>query len=254
MATERADRYWRETFGVSDAEFGAPGILVRANSGRVSGRSAAWVFVCGDSCLVSVPPDLLGFVREAAQDLPPEAVLSPEVLHALFRGRITRTVGPSYQGYAERLDFRPLPCEQIRLLSGADRPALERLRGACDPAEWEDSGVSLDSEPLFGYVNQGSVLAVAGVILWSPYAANPAVLTHPGSRGQGCGTAVASAAMAHILDQGSVVLYQTLLQNRAAVRIAASLGCQEYARMMYAGLGSDEGQPRAQRDAEGRAR
>jgi GNAT superfamily N-acetyltransferase len=185
---------------------------------------------------VSVPPALRRFVQEAVQDFDAHALLTPDAIHDLFGNRVTRLVGPSYQGYVERPGFRPRPAEHVRLLSAPDRPAQERLRDACDPAEWEDSGISLDREPLFGYVSQGDVLAVAGVIPWSPYAANPAVITHPGSRGQGFGTAVVSAAMAHILDQGSVVLYQTLLENRAAVRMATALGCQEYARMMYIDL------------------
>lgn len=236
MDTDRGERYWQETFGVSSAEFRSPGIQVHANSGRVAGRSAAWIFVRSDSLLVSVPPDLLGFAREAVWDLSSDAALTREAIRDLFRDRVTRIVGPSYQGYAERAHFRPLPSKHVRPLSGRDRSALQRLREACDPMEWEDSGISLDSEALFGYVSQGNVLAVAGVIPWSSYAANLAVLTHPSWRRQGCGAAAVSAAMGHILDQRNVVLYQTLLQNVGAVRIAASLGCQEYARMLYVGL------------------
>lgn len=236
MGTERVDQYWRETFGISEAEFAAPGILVHANGGRVSGRNAAWVFLHGDACLLSVPPDWLAPVREAAGDLSPDLLLRPDTLHSLFPGRVTRLVGPAYQGCAERRDFRPLPCERMRPLSAPDRPALERLREACDPAEWDDSGISPDSEPLFGYFDRDDLLAIAGIIPWSPCAANPAVLTHPAARGRGCGAAVASAAMAHILYQGSIVLYQTLLANRPAVRIAERLGCRQYARMIFVGL------------------
>ena len=47
---------------------------------------------------------------------------------------------------------------------------------------------------------------------------------------------LSSAVMDWILGQGSVVLYQTLLANQLAVRIAESLGCREYARMLYLGL------------------
>jgi len=217
--------------------------VVHANSGRVADRTAAlWIFVHGDSILVSVLPALLGFVQEAVRGIAPDAALAPEAMHHLFGDRITRTVGPSYQGYVERPDFRPLPSEQVHLLSERDRPALARLRDACDPTDWSNSGISLDSDPLFGYISQGNVLAVSGVIPWAPYAANPAVISHPESRGHGYGKAVASAAIAHILDQGSVVLFQTLLENRGAIRIATSLGCQEYARMMFVDLETNEGQ------------
>jgi hypothetical protein len=239
MRSDRVRQYWREAFGVPDAEFTPPGIQVRPNSGRVAGRKAAWVFARGGSCLLSVPPELVAVARKGVQGLSADAVLTEKALHALFGNRVTSVIGPSYQGYAEAQGFCPVPCEKVRMLSARDRPALARLRDACDPGEWADSGLSLEQVPLFGYVEDDDVIAVAGVIVWASYAAIPAVLTHSGSRGQGCGTAVASAAMACILDRGSVVLYQTLLATQAAVRIAASLGCREYARMMCVGLGSN---------------
>ena len=42
--------------------------------------------------------------------------------------------------------------------------------------------------------------------------------------------------MQHVLDQGQVVLYQTLLNNEGAVRIASRLGCTLYATTIYVSL------------------
>jgi RimJ/RimL family protein N-acetyltransferase len=249
MNTERVANYWQETFGVTDTEFASPGIRVHRNSGRVAGSDNALIFVHGDSCLISVPSGLVDVVRDRVADVDvdvdvkvkvkvsPEAIFAPKTIQKLFSGRIIeRMIGPSYQGYTERNHFRPVVCEKVRRMSNQDRSAIDRLVQACDPTDWEVSGIVLENEPLFGYVRDGEVIALAGIIPWAPDAADPGLITHPAFRGQGYGKAVASAAMAHILDQGNVVLYQTLVDNRPSVRIAQSLGCQQYAYMMFIAL------------------
>jgi len=156
--------------------------------------------------------------------------------HGLFPQRVVRTVGPSYQGFAEADGFRSYQGPTVRRLSPSHRIEVRQLLSECAPQEREDSGLREDSEPLFAAFDGARLAALGGVLPWALYAANPGVIVLPLFRGRGFGKAVASAAVCYILAQGQVVLFQTLLSNHAAVAIADALGCQSYARMLYVGL------------------
>jgi predicted GNAT family acetyltransferase len=80
------------------------------------------------------------------------------------------------------------------------------------------------------YLDGERVTAMAGYRPWSDRAGDPCVLTHPKFRGRGCGTAVVSAVVAAALEEGKLLLYQTLEANRGAVKIAVRLGYRQYAR------------------------
>jgi len=232
----RADRYWRDIFGLSPEAFGKTGILVSPHSGHLAGRNAAWVFRHGHSCIVSVPAPMVDELERSAPGLEIERIHESESIRRLFGDRIERTVGPSYQGVCEREDFRPRNSPEVRRLVPADGASLEGLVSACPESEWEESGVDLKSEPLFGYFVGEQITAVGGAIPWAPDAANLAVITHPEHRGKGYATPVVSAVMSHILGEGKAVLYQTLLSNAPAVRIAEKLGCRLYATLTFVAL------------------
>ena len=142
----------------------------------------------------------------------------------------------------EREDLHSTPCEHVQRLHPSDRAAVRALAEACAPTEWEDSGLAIDGDPLFGYFESERLLAVAGTIRWVPHAANPGAITHPNHRNKGLGKAVPSAAMSHILSEGDVELFQTLLNNHAPVNIAEALGCKLYTCVMYIGLTDIAGQ------------
>ena len=56
------------------------------------------------------------------------------------------------------------------------------------------------------------------------------MLTHPEFRRRRYGSAVVSLVVATALEEGKLLLYQTLEANRGAVRIALNLGYEQYAR------------------------
>lgn len=236
MSTARADQYWRETFGLSRDQFNRPGILVCPHSQKLAGRNASWIFVHDDTCIISVPPRLVGAIESKTTALTLADIMTGQSLAILFGDRIGRTIGPAYQGCIEKGNFRPVSSKDVRALTPADSDSIGAFAGACDPSELRDSGIDFAREPLFGCFRTGDLVAVAGVIPWAPYAANLGILVHSDHRNQGLGTVVASAAVQHVLDEGNVVLYQTLMTNRAAVRIAECLGCTPYARTLYVGF------------------
>jgi len=71
---------------------------------------------------------------------------------------------------------------------------------------------------------------MAGYRPWGDHAGDPCVLTHPEFRGRGYGTAVVSSVVAEALEEGKLLLYQTLEANRGAVQLAVNLGYEQYAR------------------------
>lgn len=236
MKTARVDQYWRETWGLSEGEYGQSGTIVVPHSKKLAGRSACWIFLHGQGCIVSVPSEIVQDVQGRVQGMPAEMMLDERAMHRVFPGRVSRVVGPSYQGFVELTGFRPFRGRDACTISVSGRDEVRAFRNRCNPAEWDDSGLNEDSEPLFGCCEDRKLIALAGTIPWASYAANVGILVHPSHRGNGYGRAVASAAMSHILSQASVVLYQTLLANHAAVRIAEALGCRLYGQMMFVGL------------------
>jgi predicted GNAT family acetyltransferase len=118
----------------------------------------------------------------------------------------------------------------VRKIVPKDQSSLKDLIQPCQPVEWEHSGLSVHDKHLFGCFLDGRLVAVAGNILWDPNTVNPGVITHPDHRGKGYGTAVVSAAVQRAIKHDHLVLYQTLLANTPAVKIAHSLGFQPYAQ------------------------
>ena len=233
MSETRAHQHWQETFGLTEQQYNQPGFVVCPLSGGFAGRNAAMIFLHGETCIISCPPDLVDKIREKTQALKVSDVMMPDSLAALFGERINRTTGPAYQGCVEKEGLLPVSLDHVRRLVPANKDIIDAFAQACSREDLDNSGVHLDSDCLLGCFEDNKLLAIAGIIQWSSQAANPAILVHPAYRGQGYGKAVASAAMKHILDQGSVVLYQTLMDNKPAVAIAESLGCRLYARTMY---------------------
>lgn len=226
----RANQYWSKTFGLSVGKFLEPGTKIVPHAGRLSGPKA-WIFTHGESCLLSVPQKILTIIQERSSRIPIDQIHDEANLQAVFGDLIDSTIGPSYQGYLERDGFRPFDDPHVRRITFEEKVKLHELKESCSPEDWAESGISIDDPVLFGYFLEDRVVAAGGFIPWSKDAANPALITHPNHRGKGFGKAVASAVIEHILDQGKVVLYQTLMSNTSAVRIAEDIGCTMFGMM-----------------------
>jgi predicted GNAT family acetyltransferase len=61
-------------------------------------------------------------------------------------------------------------------------------------------------------------------------AGGPCILTHRAHRGRGWATATTSAVVGRALQEGKLLLYQTLETNMASISIARRLGFEQYAR------------------------
>jgi GNAT superfamily N-acetyltransferase len=234
----RIDATWAAFFGLSPPTFLRPGIQVVGHH-QLADYQGVWLFRHHASLCLSVPPDSVEGVQAAVRAYTVEALFSEAGIRALLGPRIERIIGPAYQGYVERPQFRSAPHPGVRALSRADQAALQRLADACEVEAWEHAGIGVDEPHVFGCLVDAQVVAAARYRPTWGDAATIGVVTHPAYRGHGYGRAVVSAATAKGLEAGFVVLYQTLLANAPAVAVATGLGYQPYATHLAVRLVSE---------------
>jgi len=228
VTVQRIDTAWAAFFGLTAPAFLRPGIQVVAHH-QLAGYRGVWLFRHHGSLCLSVPPDSVEELQIAVRECTVESVFSEAGVRALLGPRIEQIVGPAYQGYVERPQFRAAPQPGARALAGPDQKALEQLADACAGEAWEHSGIAFDEPTIFGCFVADRLVAAARYRREWDEAAGIGVVTHPAYRGRGYGRAVVSATTREALAAGFIVLYQTLLANTASVALATGLGYRHYA-------------------------
>lgn len=149
----------------------------------------------------------------------------------VFGDTLTAVIGPAEVRYADAGTLRPAAGDaRARLLTVGDAPALERLRRACDPTEWEHAGGrELGAHPIAGVFTDGELAAVAGYEVWDGRIAHLGVVTHPAHRGRGLGANAVECVARAALQDGLVLQYRALASNAPSLRIADRLGFVPYA-------------------------
>jgi predicted GNAT family acetyltransferase len=140
-----------------------------------------------------------------------------------------RFIGPTFQGSLDPGKFRPVSAPEVRSVQ-LNEAAIDPFRAECGSSAWESSGLDEIKGRAAAYFQGTRIAAMAGYRPWSDLAGDPCVLTHPEFRGRGYGTAVVSAVVNQALQEGNLLLYQTLEANQGAMRIARTLGFKQYAR------------------------
>ena len=215
------DAFWAGFLGATPTALVDPGICVVPHA-ALAGYSGVWFFVRAGSCVVSAPAHWCERLEAALAEATVDSVLSPDGFAAVFGDAFDSAVGPSYLGWLEPGSFQPIANENVRPVTSRDAAALAALREASG-ADWE--AVDLQPTGLFGWFEGEELLAAASMTEWAPHVVGPGVL----SRRSGCGRAVVSAVVDQALRDGSLVVYQTLMENTPAVAIAQRLGFEQYA-------------------------
>jgi hypothetical protein len=215
--------------GVLPVKLYEPGVEVVAHAG-LRDYAGAWFFVRGASAIVSTPPAWIDRVRSALVGVEAEQLLVHEVARRPFGASVDLVVGPAFQGWLPPARFRPTAtAAEVRLVTAADREAVAALRAECATAEWEHSGIDLGAPDLWGVFNGGELTSLAQARRRAPRAVDPCAITRPSARRSGCAAHAVSAAIGDALASGTVVLFQTLLDNRPALALARRLGFEPYA-------------------------
>jgi GNAT superfamily N-acetyltransferase len=213
------DAFWAARLGCRVADLHRPGVHLVARPEPV-----AYAWLRGATLVVAVPAGWRSAVADHLHGLAAAEAFDPDRLGAPFGTQRGPVVGPAYQGFADAGDLRSVEAEDVRLLGGADRPALDALRVAAGETAWEHSAIDPDRPPVFGRFDGGVLVAAATLEDAGQPVASVGVLSHPDHRGRGHGRAVAGAATRAALDAGSVAHYQTLDANTPSVAIARALG------------------------------
>jgi predicted GNAT family acetyltransferase len=135
-------------------------------------------------------------------------------------------IGPAFIGYADSVAAAP---QAARLLNADDTTAVAALRAACRELEWEHGGSEVGQHPAFGVFVDDQLAAFAGYEIWGGTIAHISVISHPGHRGRGFGSAAVAQLTAHALAAGLLPQYRTRDSNQPSMRIAERLGFKRYA-------------------------
>jgi GNAT superfamily N-acetyltransferase len=228
--TEPYDRFWAEYLGVTPSDWSVPGVSVSAHVG-LKGYCGVWFFRRLDRLVVTAPdgwvPHISRYLANASRY---DGVAEEVALRELFGDDFVRRVGPAFQGALIPERFRPVRSGNVRQPTAGDLPAIKAFRAEC--GEDVDAVSGLDGAVLHqaAYLQNGRVAAQSGYRPRNDHAGDACVLTHPGYRGRGCGTAVVSMTVELALAAGKLLLYQTLESNTAAVKLAQRLGYERYAQ------------------------
>ncbi len=241
--TAAADVWWARDFACSPRDLRPERARVQQHTGELSGAPGIWILVAGGAPLISLPLDVVAPVSGIAQAWTVSDVLDVIALRAKLASvcprPITKLIGPAWLAYgsSESLDLSNAPLA----LPISSPEAIERLRSACDPAEWEHGGSEPSAAQNFGVVDsKGELLALAGYEIWNDSLAHISVITHPQHRGRGFGRAAVAHAAAHALSTGLLPQYRALAQNAASRSIAKRLGFVDYGFSVYFRLGARE--------------
>lgn len=236
---DAVDGYWAGFLGVARSRLRPPRPLAVPHAGLADYRGM-YAQAFGGAPLVSLPTEMLERWGREAAEAAGGGLVDDGRWQALFGERADVVVGPALIAYADAGTLRPPPAHaEVRRLEEADRPALDALRAALTPVEWEHGGSGLDAGPVFGVFADGALAAVSG---WEPCGtriAHLAVATHPAHRGRGLGAAAVAHAAAAALEAGLVPQYRALASNTPSLRIAARLGFVAWARSLAVRLRPD---------------
>ena len=224
----RDDSFWAQLLGVEPADWNKSGISYRPHFG-LSGYQGFWSFRRKDRVVVSAPASWVDRLRLIFAGWDQDRLMDQSALSGALGADFDRLIGPTFQGCFELASVRNGFARQVRSLVPADSKAIEVFRMECGATDWGSSGLDEAAAWRYAYFDDEKITAMAGYRSRSEDAGDPCVLTHPRFRGSGRGAAVARAVVANAVSKGKLLLYQTLESNKAAVRIALSLGYQRYA-------------------------
>lgn len=227
MGFARASQYWQVYLGLTE---GLPesGLLFIPHAKSLADYWGMYAFKRGDALIFSVPESVLNEFKTRLEPLSLTESWSASKLQTLFTDYSERVIGPAYQGWLEPERFRFEAVNNVRLLRVQDQFALLDLKHACPQLDWEHSDIKLEDKNLFGYFLEDRLLTVAKAIYWQEDVINLGVVCHPDYRGKRFAEACLGAVIKGALELNQLVLYQTLLSNTPALKLAEKLGFQSY--------------------------
>jgi len=219
------DSYWAGLLGCPVAHFAGSSTLVVGHSG-LGEFPGVYLFSRRDSLLISTPPEKLEELWPKLEGLPPQAFDDLELLRERTGAAKSDLQQPSFIGYTDSKSFVPPGAwtDGVRLLTEADRPALDALRAASSDTDWEYGGCNFSERPVVGQFVGNSLTALGSYDEWAGEIAHLSVITHPDYRKQGYGKGVVAAITQEALRRAFIPQYRTRYINTPSLALATSLG------------------------------
>jgi len=225
----RIDAFWANDLGCLPEDFYQTGVGITVR--EASDDLYAHVFRRLERLQVDCSPSLYGDLRSAIKGRGPEEVFEPAFWLAALGARVERILGPTYLGYKDVAEERPID-PRVRILGVDEGTLLDHLRQGVSSQEWEHGGLE-DCQSIAGYFLEGSLVAASGYEVWGGTLAHICVTTHAGFRSHGYGQACVRAVTEEAVKIGLVAQYQTLFENKPSIAVARALEFEEYGQRMF---------------------
>jgi len=147
-------------------------------------------------------------------------------LLALLEGRGMELTASRMLHHLPPADFNPKQPPagfQIRDLGEEDSDALQALKVEVPPSDAAAAFVEIGHPRVAGCWKGRKLVAVASLLDWQPLW-DIGVLTHPGFRMRGLGTAVVGHLCSWVLRRGGVPVYRARRSNLASRHLAVNIG------------------------------
>lgn len=224
--------YWCAYFGVDHQKINATGTIVVPHE-HLKGYNGAWLFKKTNLVILSVPPEYVDEIRTKVVEREPEekALFSTNYLTYLFGENIEKVIGPTFQGFYD--DPTPIvtKSEHIREITfKKNRQEIEALSNSGDAIGWNHSSLNENCKGIFGYFHNGQLVSIANYKMLKGDFGFVGIYTHPAFRSRGFSQKLVQQIAKELTAKGKVILYQTLLSNKASLSVAKKIGFKEYAR------------------------
>jgi GNAT superfamily N-acetyltransferase len=224
------EEHWTATLRVEPSVWRDAEVVV-ASHPEPSHADLVYLIRREDSCIIVVPEALIGSTTTACVAWPSAAVFDRAFVRSLYGPAVAAIHGPFWLGYAAPDTIRSVDSRGVRTLVGAaDEAAVTGLRGLVSDDEWVDAGFAMPTRQEYGCFVGGDLVCAGTLTPFGGAPANIGVLTAPAHRNQGFGAAMLSALTTRAFERSGVAQCRFLEENRAAVRIARTLGYIEDGR------------------------
>jgi GNAT superfamily N-acetyltransferase len=229
---ETIDAYWASSFGCPVEALRPQRALVVPHPAHV-GFNGIYAMTFGREPIIALPAARIPALQPVLGRWTSETIGDATRAHSSLGDAASETLGPAWLGYADAGSFRAQPPDgSARMLVGSDSAAVEQLRAACTPLEWEHGGSAVGHDPIAGTFVDGTLAALAGYETWGGKIAHIAIVSHPAYRGRGLARAAVVTVARHALANGLILQYRTLESNTPSRRIGDSLGFVPFARSL----------------------
>ena len=236
----RYDAYWADFLGIDIADWATSGISFRAHV-ALRGYQGLWCFRRHDRIVVSAPAPWLSRLEARFSTWTSERFVDPQALSDALGAACLRVIGPAFQGCVSPAGTSESDVLQARPIELVDPAAVRRFREACPDDAWSTAGMNDAQRWQHAFVDHDGVSAIAGLRIRTDEVGDVGVVTRPDARRRGRGATVVRAVVARALEAGTLPLYQTLVSNVAAVRLALAAGFESYATHVAVRLRDDGG-------------